>query len=250
MKKILFYPVCIAALSLATSCFADDDDYKEFYRETRNLSGFNSIQLSGSADVVFTPADIYEVIVEGEGKDVRDFRTEVKNGSLCLYLPEKKEHWWSGIAHMGRSCHVRIRVAAPGIREISSNGSGDIDVTGSWNVDGSAAISTSGSGDVEIGNVNAASFCFRSAGSGDLDAENVIAAESISIKISGSGDVDFDNIETKTVDISIAGSGDVELNGKTTDVNVSIAGSGDIHGRLEYENLNQHTAGSGRIHFN
>ena len=65
-------------------------------------------------------------------------------------------------------------------------------------------------------------------GSGKIYADDIIKADSFSVKLSGSGKIDLE-LETQKTYASIVESGDVKLKGHTNEIDSKMMGSGDLH---------------------
>jgi len=84
-------------------------------------------------------------------------------------------------------------------------------------------------------------------GSGEIESEEVIKANSFEMAVSGSGDIDI-SIESDVVIASVSGSGDLDLEGKVNSFEAKVSGSGDISAYgLISENANLKVSGSGGI---
>lgn len=253
-------------------------DFSKAYKETRPMSGFTGISLSGSCRVLFTPSDKYEVILEGDKDDVTKYVTDMQGGVLRLYMPSVDEsgdgvkrffgHLVNSVSSDITECNVRIRVSAPNISSLSVSGSGEIEVMKDWTSDSDIEASIAGSSEIIMRNLTAQSFSVKISGSGKFSSGTVQTAKAVSVKSSGSGSLEFDVVKAKTVemstagsgdvrietadisdrlDVKMAGSGDLRINGNAGHVVINISGSGSVKGRLAYDSIDSTSSGSGKI---
>lgn len=208
MKKIAI--VLIALATVMTSCL----DAQTNAQNPEDLTGFESIALGTSVDVIVTPGD-YEVRVEGP--DAERVQLSVSNdGTLGISKKGSGWNWSRGSA--------KVYVSMPTIKEIAIGGSGNVSVTAPFTKLGDLSISIGGSGDVIFKGSNAKSVTIAVAGSGDVDAAELTGA-SCDVSIAGSGDVKIG--EMSRLEVSIAGSGDVRYKGSPS-IKKSVVGSGDV----------------------
>lgn len=90
---------------------------------------------------------------------------------------------------------------------------------------------------------------FLVSGSGKMEVQTPLQAETIHMTVSGSGDIVANNISSSRVTGAISGSGALELGGRTGSMSMDISGSGDLKGKqLTCDSLNVQIAGSGSAH--
>lgn len=192
--------------------------------KTYDFSGFNSIELSTSADLVVTIADEYSITVTGDEKRIERMEFDLSGDELEIGGRSRFGGFW------GRNDdgYVKIEITMPDIEEMEINGSGDAEIIGVDNDELSL-------------NIN---------GSGDLYVTG--KSESVEIEINGSGDIEMDEITGDDVVIEINGSGNVEFNGGTCDrLEIEVDGSGDIDAKdlvcREVE-IDVEGSGNSRVH--
>lgn len=106
-----------------------------------------------------------------------------------------------------------------------------------------AGVNVTGAGDAEVNNIDAETFRFRIAGSGEILASGT--ASTANVVIGGSGDFNGLNLNADQVTVNIAGSGDVFVNA-ASQLDVTIGGSGDVFYTGQPE-ISQRILGSGVI---
>lgn len=163
--------------------------------ETRQVSGFHEIDLSGSGHVLVSVTGTESLTVEAEDNILPLLTSEVRNGRLVLGARRS----------ISPTREIVYTITVVSLEGVSVSGSGIVTATG---------IDVSGF-DVEI------------SGSGTVVPEGV--ADQIDLSISGSGRFDGDELVSSSGHVSISGSGRAVV--KVTDVlDVEVSGSG----RVEY----------------
>lgn len=82
-------------------------------------------------------------------------------------------------------------------------------------------------------------------GSGAIETEDTLKAETLEVSLSGSGDIDLD-LETAKAALEVSGSGDIKLSGTSENLDIKVSGSADCDGlALETQNTAIKISGSG-----
>jgi hypothetical protein len=181
--------------------------------ESRTLSGFQAIALSGSADVDVRFGETEAVIVEADSGILPFIETTVENGKLAIgtkpnaVLPPSP---------------IYVHVVMKSLQSVSLSGSGDVHVS---NLAGNnLRIDLSGSGDISVSG-RADTVEITLTGSGDVNCMELIA-RTATITLNGSGDVNV--FVNNSLTANLHGSGNIRFQGNPTKVQKFISGSGDI----------------------
>ncbi len=182
--------------------------------DTRELSEFSKVHLTGSGDVVITKGTKREVRVEADDNVIESVRTEVgSDGTLTLGL--KKGSW--------NNVHLKYTIVNPTLEGVDISGSGSINVESDFDAK-QMQSGISGSGSVRFKGGKTARHEIRISGSGSVMADN-LEADDVTVEISGSGSA---NVHAKkTLNAQIRGSGDVYYKGSPS-ITQSIRGSGSL----------------------
>ncbi len=182
--------------------------------ETRDVSGFDSIQLQASGDVNVSVTGTESLVIEAEDNIMPLLTNDVRGGTLVLGS--------NGSFTTNRGITYTITVAD--LTGIEINGSADVTATG---IDtGRFEAEITGSGDIDVtGTVD--DLDVRISGSGNYDGFDLVALRA-DVGISGSGNADVN--ATDTLDASISGSGNIEYTGDPQ-VSESVSGSGRVSQR-------------------
>jgi hypothetical protein len=179
--------------------------------ETRTVSGFDEIVLSGSGEVVVDINGTESLTIEAEDNIMPLVMTEVHDGRLEL----------STKSSISPTVTVIYTISAAELDGVSIGGSGAITVTG---IDAdSFDAEISGSGQIEaMGTTD--TLDVEISGSGRYAGADLVASVA-TVSMSGSGHALVD--VTDILDAEVSGSGTVEYIGDPN-VSSSISGSGDI----------------------
>ena len=202
--------------------------------QTRSLSGFDQIRLSGSFKVRVRPTGRESVLVRTD--DNLQELVEIR-----VSADRVLEIGWKRGPSPRPSATPEVLVEVATLKSLAIAGSGDLFLEALQTA--ALAASVAGSGDLVIEGLRAESLTLAVAGSGDIKAGG--RAAKLAVSISGSGDVDTDALDADEVSVRIAGSGDARVQARRT-LDVSIAGSGDVRWRGD-ANLKSSVAGSGTI---
>ena len=181
--------------------------------ESRDVTGFTRIQLTGSGEVTVRQSDEESLTIEADRKLLPRVTSEVSNETLVLGLKRNTISLASGT--------VRYDVGVRDLAGLSVSGSGDVTATDistaalRVEISGSGRITTSGSADVQELDIS---------GSGSYRGAD-LASKTARVRITGSGDADL--VVSDALDVRISGSGSVTYSGDPQ-VTQQITGSGEL----------------------
>ncbi len=183
--------------------------------ETRDVTGFTSISLEGSANVHVTLGNTESVVVSGEDNIVPLIETNVQNHQLIIKTKP--------LTTYTNTKPIEVKVAMISLERVSLSGSGNIDVP-ELKAD-SFKANLSGSGNITVnGTVNSLSFTLP--GSGNIFGDQ-LKSKTATVVISGSGNVTV--YASDALDAAISGSGDIRYSGSPANISKNVSGSGSIH---------------------
>lgn len=241
MKKIIRFTVLSAITVVCTSCFYLNANSilgsGNIVSETRELPKFNSIQVSGSADLT---------IIKGETLNVTlsDYETLLPYWDLVVSdnTLQVKTKPFSTLVNT----RAKVTITLPtSLYDIRVNGSGNVDIISTFstlnkiNINGSGKVTSSQLADYK-------SLDIYIGGSGDVMLSGT--AQQLTAKINGSGAIKLSQLSAIDAECNISGSGDIYIDVQKT-LKAYIYGSGNIiyTGRPA---LDAHGSGSGKfIHY-
>ncbi len=213
MKKLVF--LCCAGILIA-SCSKDIvRGNGPVVTETRLLSNFTEVSVSGSTNVFITYGNNFSIQVKGYSNLLPHFETRLVNNILYL-------GYESGVNVHNDNTEVFITM--PLIRSLSTEGSGDINTTGQFDYTDEFRARVMGSGSIGFSKGNAQRFISKIEGSGNIHAFGLETAEA-DITTSGSGNTEIS--ASSTLKVKITGSGNVYYR-QTPSITAEITGSGVV----------------------
>ena len=181
--------------------------------ESRNVSGFEEVELQGVGNLSIQQTDTESLTVEAEEDLLPKVRTEVVDNRLII----------------GPKPHTSVLTTEPINYELTVKDLSALEVSGSGSVDAEGistdelAVTITGAGDVKI--------------SGKADSQQVA--------ILGSGDYRAGDLESKEVKVDVGGSGSAIVN-VSDELNAEVSGSGSVE-YIGDPTVNQYVSGAGRV---
>lgn len=209
-------PVMLGSFLLVTACNTRViRGSGEVVTETREVSGFDGISLSGSGEVVIIQNGNESLTIETDDNVMEHIEARVENGELKIGVE-------SGFSILSTT-RLIFTVEVDDLKNVAISGSGDIE---------SESIETdylgakiSGSGDVQISDLTAVEVYISISGSGEVDLAGKATNQDVSI--SGSGKYRAGDMCSESVEVSISGSGNATVCATETLV-TKISGSGSV----------------------
>ncbi len=238
MKSLkLMIPVVLFLAVSFTSCkkhlFNSIKGKGNTVTETRNLSGFNKIDLSIDADVHYVQDSVYFVELSAQQNVLNVITTDIDAGKLKIEF----KRW------VLKHTKITIVIHSPELREVDLSGSGNFE-SPSDIVTSSLELNVSGSGDIDLAAVHADELKVKISGSGDISVSGG-AATNQQATISGSGDIDMDDLAANNSDAKISGSGSISV-WAVNQLKATISGSGNIRYKGNPV-VNTNISGSGSV---
>ncbi|RZL46038.1 MAG: DUF2807 domain-containing protein [Pedobacter sp.] len=183
--------------------------------ETRTLSEFNSLRISGANKVTVSYGNEYKVVLKGSSNLLPHFETNLDGKSLNLgYKNANVNH-----------DDIEIFVTMPIITGAAISGSGALDIADSFAPVNEFDLSISGSGDVSV--------------------NHELLINKLNVKISGSGKAFLQKVVAREADVNISGSGDAHF--QVSDyLKARISGSGEVYYKGNPQ-LDSKISGSGKL---
>jgi hypothetical protein len=202
--------------------------------ETRQVSGFDKVSVSGGGDLIIIQDGTESVTVETDDNLMQYLVAEVRGGTLHLYLDN------NGINNF-QPTRLIFTVHVKDLTGVTTSGSWDF--TSKKITTSSLDLNISGSGDVAIDTLTADKLSVDISGSGEMDAAGSVTEQAI--HISGSGKIRSADLKSEIAQVTVSGSGKATL-WVIKSLSVDISGSGNVqyYGSPE---TNINTSGSGSI---
>ncbi len=198
---------------VTSSTEASGKDTTSVVEESRDVSGFDEVELRGVGNLSIEQTGSESLAVEAEEDVLPKLTTEVVNDRLII----------------GPKPGTTVQTTKP--------------INYKLTVEALDALDVSGSGDVEAEGINTDRLAVTIGGAGDVKAGG--EADKQEIDISGSGAYRAENLESKEARIGVSGAGSAIVNAsESLDADVSGAGSVEYVGDPSVE---QDVSGAGRV---
>ncbi|MDD5341823.1 MAG: DUF2807 domain-containing protein [Patescibacteria group bacterium] len=203
--------------------------------ETRDVSNFKRISLSGVGNLKITQGDTEGLKIEAEDNLIKKIETKVEAGTLKIGY----KHWWSfGLIWPTKDVNFFLTVKELEAITISGSGSIEAPALKVKNLN----IEVNGSGKVNM-HLEAEEVISKISGSGNFLLTGTTTKQELDI--SGSGSYLARDLKSKQAKVEISGSGKAELNVEEA-LNIKISGSGTVR-YLGTPKIDQEISGSGKI---
>jgi hypothetical protein len=201
--------------------------------EAREVSGFESVALSGVGQVIITQGDEESLTIETDDNLMRYIETEVGNGRLDLRIADNT------IPIPSQS--IIFRVSVDDLTGLTSSGAGSFEI-GELEAD-RLRVTLSGAGDIGIDSLSATDLAVKISGAGNVDLAGQVGTQDI--HLSGLGRYSAPDLESQKSSLRISGAGGAVIWAQDTlDVTISGAGNVEYYGS---PTVTQEISGAGKI---
>lgn len=215
MKRRYIVLALLLLIIALTACDSTTRGSSNVITEERDVSGYDSIALTGIGSVEIIQGDTESVVVEAEDNIMPLLTAEVQDGTLKLSQEDDR------IINPNKPIKYTVHIIE--VNGLSSSGSGDVNAatleTNTLNLD------LSGSGSINVTSLDADSLTVKIGGSGLVRVSGQINNQQLDI--SGSGEYRASDLASKTADINVSGSGKAVLAVEDT-LDATISGSGSV----------------------
>lgn len=202
--------------------------------ETRNLSGFQKIDVSGAIDVFVKTDSTRSVKVEADQNLLQYIVTDEENGTLYIHEADGVSLRYHG--------KIKVYVAAPSFSGFEASGACKISSENQVKSADKIRIEVSGASNIDL-DVNTPYVDAGASGACTIR----LKGETKEFKVHGSGSTDIKcfDLLTETTHVDISGAGDAEVSASVKlDVGVSGAGSVKYKGS---PSVSQNISGAGSV---
>lgn len=185
--------------------------------ETREVSGFNSIQVDYPARVLISQGSTETLKVEADDNVLPALKTEVKGKELRIYYksPDGK--------HVNPTKMPVITITVKELSDLNYSSAGESTVDGLKSED--LSVSLSGAGNVKLNDLTVGNLSVNLSGAGSTTASGT--ADDLSVNISGFGGFNGKDLQSSTVSVNISGAGSATVWAEE-ELDASISGAGSV----------------------
>lgn len=211
MKALLFLLILFTA-NLTTA----DRDWKK----DRAVSGFSGLSVSSGIDVYLTQGNSEKLTFDVKGVDEADVRSEVRNGTLKLYIERRNGMNWS----WGRNTYVKAYLTFRQLNDIQASGGSDLIGQGRLSFN-DLNVGAGGGSDVTL-TLKADKLNASASGGADLKLDG--SARTLNANGSGGSDLDARKLTVDVCNANSSGGSDVYVNA-TRELSLKASGGSDIY---------------------
>jgi hypothetical protein len=177
---------------------------------------FDSIEISGSADVRFTQGPNDLVIIRGDEEVQRAIVLDVRDGRLRIDQGGAWRFWDPN--------RVRIEVQSRDLARVTISGAGDFVAPSPVRAE-KLLVSISGAGSARFERLDAQKLSFHIAGKGDGQVSGT--TRELIVKISGHGEFRGENLRSDLCEVQVSGVGNARI-WTVEQLRLAVAGIGKI----------------------
>jgi hypothetical protein len=203
--------------------------------ETREVSGFHGIDVSGGSQVDIVQGDEEGLVIEADENLIQYLESRVENG--ILYLGVKNDDTLANLSFKVVKYHLKVK----DLDSITLSGATDLDMDSLATT--GLQMNLSGASSVTIDSLKADSLSLDSSGASDVNLSGECPDQIISID--GGGQYKASGLAGKTVRVDASGAAQLEVSASDSlDLNLSGASKVDYYGDPA---VTQQTSGASEI---
>jgi hypothetical protein len=189
--------------------------------ETREVSGFDSIQVEFPAEVFISQGETESVKVKAEDNFLPGLKTEVRNGTLEIFYKVADGD------RVNPTESVLITIVVRELTEIEFSSAGELTIEGVQT--DKLDISLSGAGNIKMIDLAVDDLSVVLSGAGNMSASG--SASNLNVEINGFGSFSGGDLHANTADVVLSGAGSATVwVDESLDAEISGAGSVNYYG--------------------
>jgi len=190
--------------------------------EKREVSGFNSIEVSYLAEIHIAQGNKESLTIEAEDNILPGLHTQVTDGKLQIFYDAK------GKNPVTPTKPIKITITAKNLKAVDFSSAGKLVIDGFETDD--LEVSLNGAGSLELNDIHIGNLKIGLSGAGDVTASG--SADEFELEMSGVGNFDGKDLHTKTANVSLSGAGSATVwVDKELEAHLSGAGSISYYGK-------------------
>jgi hypothetical protein len=201
-------------------------------KETRKVTSFDGIEVSGAFDIILKQGAIEEVILEADANLLPLIRTDVVGGTLRLETRKPINH----------VTVMRAYITVKDLKRIDVSGAVDISTDGRITVP-ELSIDASGASDSKL-ELAVQKLKLDCSGASKMRFSGY--ATDVNMDLSGASDIFGYDMLVENFDIEISGAGNAQIN-VTKKIRAEISGAGSVNYKGSPAEIDQSVSGAGSI---
>jgi hypothetical protein len=183
--------------------------------ETRPVSGFDSVDLSGVGKLIISQTGTESLTIEGDDNIVPKIKTTVSGGTLDIGFEDNTS--------ANPKTPLVFNVTVKDIKSVTLSGAGSIEAN-DLKVS-SFDTRLSGAGSATLGNLTADSLKATLSGAGNFEVNGTVTSQDVTI--SGAGSYNAGDLRSNTAKITTSGAGSATV-WATDSLTATVSGIGNI----------------------
>jgi hypothetical protein len=233
MKKCTWFFILLLAV---TTSHAQRTVINDANVETRKVSGFHGIEVSGGINLYLSQDDEEALAVSASSPDARnDIHTEVQNGILKIWYKNNGK-WKSG------NRRLRAYVAFKKLDQLKASGASDVIITGELKGD-ELKIDLSGASDLK-GDVQVNKLTIEQSGASDATLTGKV--QELVLTASGASEMDGYALQSDKCTVKASGASDVMIT-VNKELHADASGASSVKHKGNPTVRDVKTAGGGRV---
>lgn len=185
-------------------------------KQTREVSSFSGLSVSGDFDVTLTQGNTSRVEVESDDNLMDEIKTKVNNGTLEIYFDKVTKL---------RNGTFNIYITVPELNKIDASATANIKANGIFKTGDEFIIKSSSAGEIKI-NADAPSIKLQSSSAGQISISG--RTRNLTVNASSGAEIRAKNLLSETADASASSGADVDVYASIS-LNASASSGGSIH---------------------
>ena len=189
------------------------------WKKDRPVSDFQGLNVTSGIDVYLTQGGSEKLTFEVKGVDEEDVKSEVRNGTLKLYIDRRGTKW-----NWGRNTYVKAYLTFRQLNNLQAGGGADVFGQGTLSFN-DLNVEASGGSDVKLV-LKADDLNASASGGADLTLDGT--ARTLNANGSGGADLDARKLTVDVCNANSSGGSDVYVNA-TRELSMKASGGSDIY---------------------
>jgi len=203
--------------------------------ESREISGFDSIEVDYPAQVFISQGSVESVKIEAEDNVLPGLQSRVRNNKLEIFYEADPGE------RVRPTETVKITIVVKDLKDVEFNSAGELAVEGLETDE--LEVSLSGAGNLELETISVDSLAVSLSGAGNMTASGT--ADTLRLTISGLGDFKGPDLHGQSANVNISGAGSATVWAEDElDASISGAGSVNYYGEAH---VTKHISGVGSV---
>jgi hypothetical protein len=187
--------------------------------ETRTVSGFHAVTLSGIGDLAITQGDSEGLSIEAEDNLLPLITTEVNDGRLAIGIKSG-----INITSFAPTKPIKYSLQVKNLDAIGLSGAGNI--TAPALTGDNLNLNTSGAGNMSLAKIQFKQLTTSMSGAGNATLDGQADAQTATL--SGLGNYGAGNLQSQTANVTVSGAGSATV-WATQTLTVQISGAGAVN---------------------